>query len=158
MMADRKANKEERKEEMERQIGSLASKMDTNEAKEEPDRKADQEMMEANQARMEESLKEAMRVAVSAIEGKMEAAVNTVRSELDEQIEKTQAELRTVEASLDIRALEVNLDNMRTDFITNLTMVNLGARPIHKETLAQKCDMEETVETINVSSRLNLKR
>jgi hypothetical protein len=26
-------------------------------------------------------------------------------------------------------------------------MVNLGARPIHRETLAQKCGMEETIET-----------
>jgi hypothetical protein len=79
----------------------------------------------------------------------MEAAVNSVRSELDEKIEKTQADLRTVEASLDIRArkLEVSLENMKTDFITNLTMANLGARPIQRETLAQKCCMEETSET-----------
>jgi hypothetical protein len=148
-----KEDKEERKEEVERQIGSLASDMkaDKEERKEETkaNRKADQEMMEGNQARMEERLKEAMRVTVSAIEGKMEAAVNSVRSELDEKIEKTQAELRTVEASLDIRArkLEVTLENMKTDFITNLTMVNLGATPINTEALTQKCGVEETTAT-----------
>jgi hypothetical protein len=154
---------------MERQIGSLAANM-----------KAGQEKMDANQARMEEitakiedSLKEKMRLTVSAIEDMMEAAVNSIRSALDEKIqsrienvmkcvdhkkqeiaekiEKTQAELRTVEASLDIRArkLEENLENMRTGFITSLTMVNLGARPINRETLAQQCSMEETIETNN---------
>jgi uncharacterized protein YydD (DUF2326 family) len=111
-----KADKEERREEIERQIGSLASKIDT------------------NQARMEERLRE---------------TVNSVRSELDEKIEKTQAELRTVEASLDARArnLEVGLEIMKADFITNLTLANLAARPIHRETLAQKRGMEETIET-----------
>jgi hypothetical protein len=42
-------------------------------------------MMEANQARVEESLKEAMRVAVSAFEEKMEAIVHSIRSERDEK-------------------------------------------------------------------------
>jgi vacuolar-type H+-ATPase subunit I/STV1 len=113
---------------MERQIGSLASDIKANQGEMRADRKADQEMMEANQARMKERLKEATRVTVSVIEGKMEAAVNSVRSELDEKIEKTQAKLRTVEASLDIRVrkLEVSLENMKTDFITNLTMSTWG--------------------------------
>jgi hypothetical protein len=66
MKADRKADQEM----METQIGSLASKMDT------------------NQAQMEERLKEAMKVTVSAIEGKMEAIVHSTRSGRDE---KTQA-------------------------------------------------------------------
>jgi PDZ domain-containing secreted protein len=52
------------------------------------DRKTDQEMMEANQARMEESLKEAMRLTVSAIEEKMEAIVHSIRSERDGKIQR----------------------------------------------------------------------
>jgi polyhydroxyalkanoate synthesis regulator phasin len=55
---------------MERQIGSLASDM------------------KANQARMEESLKEAMRLTVSAIEEWMEAIVHSTRSERDEKIQR----------------------------------------------------------------------
>jgi hypothetical protein len=62
---------------MERQIGSLALNMKANQE----EMKADREEMKANQARMEESLKEEMRLTVSAIEGKMEATVHSIRSE-----------------------------------------------------------------------------
>jgi hypothetical protein len=156
MMADMKAG--QAKAEAERKDDRKADQkmMEENQAKAEAERKADQKRTEENQAKaeanladMKESLKEAMRVAVSAIEGKMEAAVNTVRSELDGKIEKTQTELRAVEASLDVRARkrEASLKDMKTDFITNLTMVSLGTRPIRREVTAQKCGKEETIET-----------
>jgi hypothetical protein len=138
MKADKEERKEERKADQAKAEANLTTPMQEVKAGKE-------EIM----ARMEDSLKEAMRVTVSAIEGKMEAAVNSVLSELDEKIEKTQAELRTVGASLDIRArkLEASLENMKTDFVMNLTMVNLGARSINREALAQKCGVEETTET-----------
>jgi hypothetical protein len=60
---------------MERQISSLASKI------------------EANQARMAESLKQEMRLTVSAIEEKMEVIVHSIRSERDE---KTQDQSKNV--------------------------------------------------------------
>jgi predicted phage-related endonuclease len=63
------ANTKANQANMERQISSLASKFD------------------ANQARMEESLKEEMRLTVSAIEGKMEAIVHSIRSERDGKIQ-----------------------------------------------------------------------
>jgi hypothetical protein len=44
-------------------------------------------MMEVHQARMEERLKEAMRVMVSAIEGKTQAIVHSTRSEWDKEIQ-----------------------------------------------------------------------
>jgi hypothetical protein len=36
---------------------------------------------------------------------------------------------------------------MRAEFITNLTMIDLGAKPINRETLAQQQSMEEKIET-----------
>jgi hypothetical protein len=65
MMAEMGANRKADQEMMETQIGSLASKMDT------------------NQARMEESLKEEMRLTVSAIKERMEATGHSIRSERD---------------------------------------------------------------------------
>jgi hypothetical protein len=59
------------------QIGSLASKMEAGQAK-----------AEVNLADMKESLKEAMRVAVSAIEGKMEVIVHSTQSEQDKKIQR----------------------------------------------------------------------
>jgi hypothetical protein len=97
-----------------------------------------------------------MRLTVSAIKDKMEAAVNSIRSELDEKIQsqienimKCVDHKTQVDASLDIWAskLQENLENMRTDFIMNLTTVNLGARPINRKILTQQCSMEETIET-----------
>jgi ribosomal protein L1 len=52
-----------------------------------PNMKTGQEETKANQARMVESLKGEMRLTVSAIEVNMKAAVNSIRSELDEKIE-----------------------------------------------------------------------
>jgi hypothetical protein len=69
---------------MERQIGSLVSGMKANQE----EMKADREETKANRARMEESLKEEMRLAVSAIEGKMEAIVHSIRSERDGKIQR----------------------------------------------------------------------
>jgi actin-like ATPase involved in cell morphogenesis len=85
------------REMMETQIGSLAFKIDANrgemkanqvkaEAKRKAERKADQEMMEANHTQMEESLKEPMRLTVSFIEEKMEAIVHSILSERDENV------------------------------------------------------------------------
>jgi DNA anti-recombination protein RmuC len=71
----------------------IVADMGANQAKVETDRKADQKRMEENQAKaeanladMKESLKEAMTVAVSAIEEKMEATVHSTRSERDEKV------------------------------------------------------------------------
>jgi hypothetical protein len=89
--AERKADQAKAEANMERQIGSLASNMNTD--KEEM--KADQKMMEENQAKaeanlvdMKESLKETMRVAVSVIEGKMEVIVHSTRFEWDKKIQR----------------------------------------------------------------------
>jgi hypothetical protein len=37
-----------------------------------------------------------------------------------------------------IRSFCLGFENMKTDFITNLTMVSLGTRPIQREIPAQK--------------------
>jgi uncharacterized FlaG/YvyC family protein len=71
------------REVMEMQIGSLAAEM-----------RSGQEKMDTNQARMEEimakiedTLKEEMRLTVSAIKDKMEAVVTSIWYELDEEIQ-----------------------------------------------------------------------
>jgi hypothetical protein len=76
------------------EIAEMLSQMGANQAKGEAERKADREMIadmgakiDTNQVQLEESLKEAMRVAVSAIEGKMEAIVHSTRSERDKKIQ-----------------------------------------------------------------------
>jgi hypothetical protein len=63
---------------------------------------------------------------------------------MTERTEKTQVELQAVEVSLDtqVRKLKEKLENMRTDFVTNL-----GAKPTNTEALAQQCSMEEKIET-----------
>jgi multidrug resistance efflux pump len=76
------------REMMERQIGSLASKIDANQAKAEADMKAEREETKANQARMEVSLKGEMRLTASAIEKRMEAIVHSIRSERDGKIQR----------------------------------------------------------------------
>jgi hypothetical protein len=108
--------------------------------------------IDANQEKMEAAVHSIQSDLNEKIQRRMENVVECVdhkTQELTERIEKTQLELQAVEVSLDtrVRKLEENLENMRTDFITNLTMVHLGAKPTNRETLTQLRSMEEKIET-----------
>lgn len=120
-------------EEMKAQMASLVSKIENYNEKFEVLQDNLVSQIESNQAETEVKLKE------------MSEEVQSTRS----QLEKTQVELQAVEVSLDTRAkkLEEDVENMRADFITNLTMVNLGAKPIDRENLALHHSMEEKIET-----------
>jgi hypothetical protein len=67
---------------------------------------------------------------------------------LTERIESTQVELQAVAVSLDTQArkLQENLEDIMADFITNIAMVDLGAKGTIRETLAQQFIMEENIE------------
>jgi hypothetical protein len=164
--ANRKADQEHMKEIMERQIGSLVSIMEADRKTDRDERK--QEMKEAMQAIQDqmndrqEEMKAQIASLTSRIEDnnqkfevlqgtlvsqmgrhreKMEDAMHSIRSELDE----TRVELQELKTSLDTRTenFQETLETIRVDFITDLALVDPGAKRTRKDALAL---MEEKIE------------
>jgi hypothetical protein len=114
---------------------TLATQIKMNETKE--DMKIMQENIKDN---LKKTMEEMMTMNQAKTEGKLK--------ELTETIEKTQMVLQTVELSFDTQArnLQENLEVIKADLTTDLTMVGIEVKTTRKEALTQQHIREHKIE------------